>query len=138
MTPRIKAALVLVGVFALGGAAGVGASRAYLFHQLRATVDAPPGEARARFRLQAMKRHLDLSSEQLTKIEAILHDAEAERERRMSTCRPALDELRERTDAQILEILSPDQRDRYRELESRGGVFGRPKPGHGPPPPASP
>ncbi len=131
MTPRVKAALLFVGVFALGGAAGAGASRAYMWRQLRPTMDAPFGEARARFRLQAMKRQLDLSSEQLAKIGAILRDAEAEHERLISSCQPGLEQLRERTEAQILEILRPEQRDRYRELaRHRGPPGGRPGPGH--------
>jgi Spy/CpxP family protein refolding chaperone len=135
MTPRAKAALLFIGVFALGGAAGAGASRAYMWRQIRPTMDAPFGEARARFRLQAMQRQLDLSSEQLTKVEAILRDAEAERERLLSACQPGLDELRQRTEAQILEVLRPEQRDRYRELARHRGPPGRRGPGHpeGPP-----
>jgi hypothetical protein len=135
MTPRTKAALLFAGVFVLGAATGVGASRVYLLHELRPTMDAPLGEARAHFRLQAMKRHLDLSSDQLAKLETIVRDAETERERLLGTCQPGMDELRDRTEAQILEVLRPDQRDRYRELGARRGPPGRSGPGHPPGPP---
>ena len=135
MTPRAKAALLFVGVFVLGAAAGAGVSRVYVLRELRPTMDAPLGEARAHFRLQAMKRHLDLSSDQLARLETIVRNAETERERHLAACQPAMDELRERTDAQILEILRPDQRDRYRDLASRRGPPGRPGPGRAPGPP---
>lgn len=126
MNLRTKAGIVLVSVFLLGGVAGAAASRAMVLHQLRSTMDAPPSQARAHFRLEAMRRHLDLSDDQVKKLETILGAAETEREARMEPCRPALDELRTRTDAQILEVLTPDQRVRYQELPSRHGPFGGP------------
>jgi len=126
MTPRKKAALFFVGVFALGAVAGAGASRIYVLHQLRPAMDSSLTEARARFRLEAMKRHLDLSDEQAAKVEAIERGAEPEHEGLLSACRPGLEGLRERIDAQILEILRPEQRERYRELVARRHPVGRP------------
>ena len=128
MSPRKKAALLFACVFALGAVAGAGASRIYVLHQLRPAMDRPLNEARAHFRLEAMKRHLDLSSDQAAKIEAIERQAEAERERLLTQCRPGLDGLREHIDAQILEILRPEQRDRYREFSARRHPLGRPGP----------
>ena len=130
MTPRTKAGIVLAGVFLFGGVAGAGASRAYMFHEFRSSMEGPPGQARAHFRLEAMRRHLDLKDDQVTKLEAILRDSESERDKRMAACRPGMDELRTTTEAKINELLTPEQRKRYQELH---GPFGG-----GPPPPPPP
>ena len=136
MTQRTKAGIVLVCIFLLGGVAGAAGSRALVFQKLRSTMDAPPAQARAHFRLEAMRRHLDLTDDQAQKLETIIRDAETEREQRMGACRPALDALRTGTDARILELLTPEQRSRYQELGSHRGPFGGPPgPPPGPPPP---
>lgn len=132
MNSKLKAALVLVGVFALGGVAGAAGSRAYVLHRFRSSMDAPTPEARAHFRVEAMKRHLDLSDDQVTKIETIFKEADGERDKRMSACQPGMDQLRKDTEAKILDVLRPDQRDRFKEIAAHRGPFGGP---HGPPPP---
>jgi hypothetical protein len=101
--------------------------------ELAGAMRGPPTEARARFRLEAMRRHLDLDDEQVRAIEAIVTEAEAEREALMASCGPSLDELRRRTDERIDAVLRPDQRARHEELERRRPPPPRRGPRHGPP-----
>jgi Spy/CpxP family protein refolding chaperone len=66
-----------------------------------------------------MRRRLDLSDDQVTKIEAILREAEGWREKSLEPCRGSLDETRAKQDGQILEILNPEQQAQYREFVER-------------------
>jgi Spy/CpxP family protein refolding chaperone len=127
---RYKPIAILLAVFALGAVAGVGGMRAFELRELEGTMGRPPSEARARFRLEAMRRRLDLSDEQQTKLEAILRAAEDERERALASCRPGLDSLRDKTDAEIEAILTPEQREEHRRFVERRRQRG---PRHGPP-----
>lgn len=131
MKSRLKPTAVLLGVFLLGGVAGAGGSRAYTLHEMRSRFGGPPAEVRAHLRVEAMRRQLDLSGEQVTKIEAILRETDDEFEQTMKPCRDGLEGLRERTDARIVEVLEPDQRARFKEFSERRK---RMPPPHGPPP----
>ena len=115
---RWKPAAVLAAVFLLGGIAGVAVGRITAMRDLQSTFRGPPTESRAHFRLEAMRRHLDLSDDQTRKLEAIFTEAEAEREKLLDTCRPGLDALRDQTNARVNEILTPEQRARHEELEA--------------------
>lgn len=135
-SPRLKAALVLAAVFALGGFAGVAVGRVSALRELRQTMDAPPAEARTQFRLDAMRRRLDLSDDQLTRLRAIMSEADSERDTLMAKCGPGMDDLRKRTDERVREVLTEEQRKRFEEMEQRRGRHsGGRGPGHGPPPP---
>ena len=144
-TPRWKPIAVLVAVFLLGGVAGAGGGRLLAMRELAGTMRGPPAEARARFRLEAMRRHLDLDDAQAQELEAILDEAETEREALMRSCGPGLEELRARTEARVDAVLRPDPRARPQELERRrprrpphGGGPRGPGDHHPPPPPAPP
>lgn len=113
---RLKAAVVLAAVFVLGGAAGAAVGRITAIRELRHMMEGPPGESRARFRVEAMRRHLELSDEQVTRIQSVMSDTDAERDRLMASCGPGLDDLRKRTDARVREILSEEQRRRFDQL----------------------
>lgn len=110
---------VLVGVFAFGVVAGGFAGRAFTLSEFRKTISGPPGEQRARWRIEAMKREMDLSDQQITQIGSIMKAGEPDREAAMKACKPEVDALRERTDAQILEVLTPAQRPKYTEFVKR-------------------
>ncbi|WP_437287808.1 hypothetical protein [Sorangium sp. So ce406] len=127
---RWKPLAVLAAVFLFGGVAGAAIGRGTALSDLEATLRRPPTEARAQFRLGAMRRHLDLTSDQVRELKATLAEAESERERLLAECRPALDELRDRTDARVKSVLTPEQRARYEELEAERRH--RPGPPHGP------
>lgn len=142
-TGRWKTIAVLVAVFLLGGLAGAGGGRFLAMRELAGTMRGPPAEARARFRVEAMRRHLDLDDAQARELEVIFDEAETEREALMRSCGPGLEELRTRTEARVDAVLRPEQRARHEELERRrprrpphGG--GRHGPGDHPPPPHPP
>lgn len=141
---RWKAAAVLAAVFVLGAAAGGAVGRMSAIRDFGRVMQGPPSEARARFRMEALRRHLDLSEEQTARVRAITEEADAERDKLMASCGPGLDDLRRRTDARVREVLTDAQRKRLDELDARRGRRGpwpggpppgRPPPG-GPPPPA--
>jgi hypothetical protein len=128
---RAKAAAVLVAVFVLGGVAGGAVGRITAIREMRRMVEGPPPEARARFRLEAMRRHLDLRDDQVARLREIMAAADAERDELMKTCGPELEELRRRTDTRVREVLDEGQRKRFDDTSARRG---RP-PGPWPPPP---
>ncbi len=114
---RVGPVLVLMAMFAFGGVAGAGLTRALTVRELSHKMEGPPSEARAKFRLEAMRRQLSLTDDQAGKVSQIMADAEARRDSAMSACRPDLDRTRELTSQQIMEVLSPEQQERYREME---------------------
>ena len=126
MSPKLKAFAVMLTVFVLGGVAGAGVTHLSATRQIRATVEGPPAEARMRFRLAAMQRRLDLEEDQVQRIEAILREMEAERDRRMESCLPGLEEVQTQTDAKILEVLRPEQRSEYEALGKMRGKHRHP------------
>lgn len=128
---RLRAALLVGSVFLLGGLAGGMVGRALTLRELAAPFKGPPAEVRARFRIEAMRRHLALTPEQTQAIEALLREADPARDAAMKACLPELERLREQTDASIRELLTPEQRRRFDEHERRMREHG---PLHGPPP----
>lgn len=118
-TSSLKVVAILFGVFAFGGLAGGFAGRALTFAEFRKTMSGPPGEARTRWRVEAMRRDLDLTEQQVSQVQSIMKAGEPDREAAMKACRPEVDALREKTDAQITEILTPEQRPKYAEFVKR-------------------
>ena len=124
MNSKVKAPLILAGVFVLGGVAGVFGGRVLAFKHMHSVMDG--SDARLHFRVETLRNELDLDQEQAKKIEAIYKSTDPEREQAMSACRPGLDDLRARTDAQITEVLRPEQRPRYDELVKKRSAGRRP------------
>ncbi len=117
--PKLRAGLLLGGMFLAGGAAGGAFAHWHDVHEMREVLKGPPGEARIRIRLRAMRRHLDLSDDQLKKVEAILRDAEKEREEAEGPCRKELDALHDKVNKQIEELLTPEQRAKHEAAMAR-------------------
>lgn len=144
MKPNFWAAAALVGVFALGAVAGAGGTRAYMLKEFASPFDAPPREARARFRIEAMRRQLDLSPEQVEKIRAIMQDTDDDFEKATKPCRDELEALHKRTNDRIIETLNPAQVVKFKDFadkmhKRRGrGPFPHPPPSFGEPPPPPP
>ena len=143
---RYKAGAILAAVFLLGAAAGGAGMRAYMFQHWRAAMSMAPSEGRARFRLEAMARRLDLSEEQRAKLETVLVEAEQERARLTEDCRPQLEALQQKVEKEVDAILTEEQRVKHREMLERmrsrrwgAGPHGGPgmhgPPLEGPPPP---
>lgn len=115
----LRVLAILLGVFAFGGLAGGFAGRAFTLGELRKTIGGPPGEARTKMRLDAMRRDLDLSDDQVARIASIMKAGEPDRDAAMKACRPDLEALREKSDAAILEVLTPEQKPKYQELAAK-------------------
>ncbi|NUQ77018.1 MAG: hypothetical protein HUU21_26080 [Polyangiaceae bacterium] len=115
---RWKPAAILAAVFLFGGVAGAALGRMTAIRDLQSSFRGPPTEARAHFRLEAMRRHLDLTGDQVRRLEVVFTETEAEREKLLDACRPGLDALRDETSARVKEILTPEQRARHEELEA--------------------
>jgi hypothetical protein len=116
---RLKAIGLLVAVFVLGGVCGAGAMRSVDNHQLSQLMEQSPAEARRLFRLKAMARRLGLSSEQKQKIAAIVREFRDD-------CSPTEEEIwqertecRQQAEEQALQVLTPEQRQRYQEITRR-------------------
>lgn len=110
---RYKAVAILAALFLLGAGAGAAGMRAYMLSSMRAEMSGPPAQSRARFRLKAMTRRLDLTDEQRDQIATIVDEAEQEREQLSEDCRPALEQLRQRTNKRIDAVLTERQRAEY-------------------------
>lgn len=120
MTPasaRVRAILVLVLVFALGGFAGLGVAR-WL---------GPPAPPRPP--IPGGLGELGLSAAQEEQARAILDRHRPEIERAMAELRPRLRAIQEQVDAELRAILDEGQRAKLEQLRAT-----RPPPGLGPPP----
>jgi hypothetical protein len=144
MKSNFWAAAAFVGVFALGAVAGVGGTRAYMFKEFVSPFEGPPREARARLRIESMRRQLDLTPEQVKTIRTILQEVDDEFENATKPCRDELDALHKRTNDRIIESLNPAQVVKFREFadkmhKRRGhGPFPHPHPSALDPPPPPP
>ncbi len=130
MSPKSRSIAVLVATFVLGGAAGAFGMQAYHRMHFAHELAGPPGRAWIHFRMEAMSRQLDLTSEQRTQIEAIFDKHEGERHRTFQHCAPSFDKLRTQIDSEIRAVLDADQQkkfDAYRAALAKR--HGRPPPG---------
>lgn len=124
-TSRSRAIAMLLAAVLLGGAAGAALMRAHMHSDLRAKMG--HSSERTRFRVEAMKRRLDLSDDQTKKIEAIFEQMAPERREAMSACKPKLDETRTQVRARINDVLAPEQQQKHEAFmkklrERRGGA----------------
>jgi Spy/CpxP family protein refolding chaperone len=115
---RLKALAVLVGVFLLGAATGVGVTLAYSEHKLAQL--GPDGSRRNERRLDALTRVLDLTPAQREAIGAILRRQEPEARTRMresmEQCGQSLRDHKLKVDAEIRALLTPEQQQRFDQL----------------------
>ena len=105
--PRILSTLFLV--FLAGGASGALWMQLGLHERLHHTVAAAPREPSREAVLQQFRTELDLSSDQSEKIALVLEDYQ----QYYQSLRDQLDDLRSTGKTRILQILNPDQRDKF-------------------------
>lgn len=105
--PRILSTLFLV--FLAGGASGALWMQLGLHERLHRTVAAAPREPSREAVLQQFRTELDLSSDQSEKIALVLEDYQ----QYYQSLRDQLDDLRSTGKTRILQILNPDQRDKF-------------------------
>jgi hypothetical protein len=125
MSPKIKGALVLTAVFALGGITGGGVTSLLALRRLHALIDAPPSTARARVFMAALDRDVHLDREQRERIRHILKTSTQETRDANKSCIAAVKSARLRTLDEVRAALRADQQpgfDRFRErVEKRAG-----------------
>ncbi len=125
--PRLLAGLVIVLTFLVGGLAGAVTDRT-MHGGRRMWPGAGPGpggapgtdrdrraHGRERF-IQEMKRNLDLTPEQVARIEAISQAREQRADSLLKDVRPKLHALLEETRKEIDQVLTPQQRARAQAL----------------------
>lgn len=136
MRTHVKGYAVLAGVFVLGAVAGGGASYAYVERQYAEVLARDDRGVDAR-RLRALGRQLDLSREQRARIREISERHRGERRELMRSamerCGDPLAKHRQKLEAEIRAVLSPEQQRRYDEIlerqRERLGPGGRGRPG---------
>lgn len=136
---RSVALLSVVAVFIVGVAIGIVGTHLFYAKMFRRP-DGPPGFMGGAS-VDRLDRHLDLTAEQRRQIDEILRRRREEAETFRREMEPQLRDLFDATEAGIEEILTPEQRERFRQLrETRRGRMDRflgPGGGrrpHGPPP----
>jgi Spy/CpxP family protein refolding chaperone len=109
---RIKIWIVFVVVFALGCATGVALDGVY---RSRALAGRSEGEGKrdAEAHFNKMRKDLDLSDEQATKIRGVLEETRNEYRQLRAELRPRFDEPRLKARARIRELLTDAQRQKF-------------------------
>jgi len=120
---KLKGGLILLGVFVLGSLTGAAGMRAYM---QRDEVEELTGGPEARFGLQhfrALARELDLSDEQRQQVREIVKKHRPERRRLMQElsegCGADMQEHKQKVDAEIRAVLTPEQQQRFDALLSK-------------------
>lgn len=111
---RWMAILAVLAVFLVGALAGVLGTHIFYSNVLRKP-GGPPFMA-ARFFAERLERRLDLSAEQVDEIQAILERTRQESESMRLEMRPRVEGLLERTQVEIADTLSPEQRVIFEEM----------------------
>jgi Spy/CpxP family protein refolding chaperone len=127
----MKAYLALGGMFLLGAITSAGVLHAVARRDDAEFFSGDRSKFEARL-LQAMRRELDLSDDQLATVRGIFEKHADERKRlfrqEIETCGGPMAAHRERVDAEISSVLSAEQRVRFEALraERRRRLFGEP------------
>jgi Spy/CpxP family protein refolding chaperone len=111
--------LILI-VFVLGGVTGASLDRLYLLKQRGdRSGTAGPGSRGRQQMLENMKRDLNLTDDQVSKIRVIFEDIRKEfQPKRFSEC-PGFKEMREKTDTRIRSVLTPEQQERFDQINAK-------------------
>jgi Spy/CpxP family protein refolding chaperone len=123
VTTKLKASLLLVGVFLLGAVAGGGVSFAYTQREAAEMLGTGSPDFRARRFFHALSRELDLTGEQEAAIREIM-EAQGPKRDELSRelferCGKPLREQRERAESQIRAVLTPEQQARFDEITEK-------------------
>ncbi len=121
---KLQVWLLIVVVFALGGATGASLDRLYLAKsdpsRFNASNHGSPGRSRGPGRMiEKMKGDLDLNDEQVAKIRTIFEESRKEfPPHKFAEC-PGFKESRARTRSRVREVLTPEQQQRYDEINAQ-------------------
>jgi hypothetical protein len=133
MTERPKAvAIVTIAIVALASAlAGAAVDRAYMnralrlvgdttFHPISSALRAPTPDDRKRY-LEELSRALSLNADQNRLVDSILTSRAGEFDAVRSEMRPRVDSLLRQVRGDVEAVLTPEQRERYRALQTPTG-----------------
>lgn len=147
---RWQALAAVAGVFVLGIAGGALGAHLYYSRSVAVRPPGPPAFGGPFFARQ-LHRQLDLSPGQAREIDLILADSRRQAETLRRDMAPRLRAVMEDTNRRIVELLSPEQQQRFEQLRHRHRrraerfLHGRGGPRHprhqppgGPPPPEPP
>lgn len=112
---------LIVIVFALGGVTGAALDRLYAHRNPDQTSAAANGDrSRGRHHIMSeeMRRELNLNDGQVTAVRAIFDEARKESRKYFDEC-PGFKEQRERTQARIRQLLTPEQQQRFDDMHAR-------------------
>ena len=137
MNNKLKVAIGVLLVFALGVLAGAFGTQAYMTYRTSHFAQRDP-EARTERFLGRLSRDLELTGAQRTQIGKILMDSHRRLARISGRCQPEIRAVTEHTFAMIREILSDDQRERFDRFERRFQQRGRHRMLRRPPPTTPP
>lgn len=128
---RLRAVMAATSLFILGGVLGIAAERVLLTPDV-GVVDAPQ-DAQAEM-VTSLRRELDLDSEQVAELEAVLARQQAAVTHAWETIRPRLRVAMDTARAEIEALLTPMQREQFRLwLANEHGTSGAmPTPVHRP------
>jgi hypothetical protein len=123
MGTRTKAVAALLVMFVLGTLTGAGVVHAFNRRHLALLVADSGGALQHEHRLRALRHALDLTDDQATRIERVLHERHAANRQAMvrmfATCGQPMVEMRKQLEAEILPILTSEQRARFRQFWQR-------------------
>lgn len=121
---KLQVWLLIAVVFALGGVTGASLDRMYLANRSAPRSDNPDRGPRGPNRgfdrmVERMRKDLNLNDEQVPKIRTIFEESRKEfPQRRFLDC-PGYKESRDRTRTRIREMLTPEQQQRYDEINAQ-------------------
>ena len=116
---RWKSIGLLAGMFVLGGVCGAGAMRAFSDREMTEIMQESPDAARAKFRMRAMARQLDLSPQQRAQGMEIFEKYRNECDAADRKVRAKQAECRRQARDEMLEILTPEQRAKHERVTKR-------------------
>jgi Spy/CpxP family protein refolding chaperone len=114
---RVSAVLAVLSVLALGVIVGILGTHLFYAKKLR-----QPGslsETAGDFFARRLERELGLSEDQRRQIETILAESRVEGRALREEMRPRVTQMMERTSRRIQEVLTPEQRELFGELQKR-------------------
>jgi len=122
LRPRLLALLALLIAAAAGVAMGVALDRAMwrsraLGFLARGTAPRPPAGRHPRsYLLEQLGDRLDLTDAQRARVDSVLARREADMKSLMDQTRPRFDSIAGRTRGEILDLLTPAQREKFQRL----------------------
>lgn len=132
MPSKTRAALLLVGLFLLGGVAGGVAHRIYLNHI--ASAQSPrPRIPNSHDITEEMAQSLNLDTQQKEQLKVIIQQSREHYGALSRQFRPQYEKIREDTNAAIRTILRPDQLRRFEDTLKKMDIRHQARP-HEPPP----